>query len=232
MLFFSIKSKIKGYMDRYIINLMNARSQNIEYQLQLAALQSTVKYVQIHMKNTRGFKNKYELLAEALRQSRDEGLFFEFGVYKGETIRFIANIKNATRIHGFDSFEGLPEFWRDGFNAGDLSLYGALPEVPQNVLLHKGWFNETLPLILKDSTEDVSFLHIDCDLYSSTRTIFELLGKRIKTGTIIAFDEYFNYPFWEEHEHRAFQEFVHEKGLNYQYIGFNKYCEQVAVKIL
>jgi hypothetical protein len=153
-------------------------------------------------------------------------------VYKGDTIKFIANIKKLTKIYGFDSFEGLPEFWRDGFNIGGFSLKGQLPEVPSNVLLYKGWFNETLPEFLNNNKDNVSFIHIDCDLYSSTKTIFDILGERIRKGTIIVFDEYFNYPFWKEHEYKAFQEFVSDRGINYQFIGFNRYHEQVAVKIL
>jgi hypothetical protein len=48
-------------------------------------------------------------------------------------------------------------------------------------------------------------------------------------GTIIVFDEYFNYPNWEEHEYKAFQEFIGESGLGYRYLGFAR--QQVAVRI-
>jgi len=40
----------------------------------------------------------------------------------------------------------------------------------------------------------MTFIHIDCDLYSST--IFDLWGNKIVEGTILVFDEYFNYPGW------------------------------------
>lgn len=72
-------------------------------------------------------------------------------------------------------------------------------------------------------------MHIDCDLYSSTRTILALLAPRIVAGTIILFDEYFNYPNWEQHEYKAFQEFAAASDVKYTYLGFAR--QQVAVQI-
>jgi hypothetical protein len=46
---------------------------------------------------------------------------------------------------------------------------------------------------------------------------------------VIVFDEYFNYPNWQEHEFRAFQELVEECRVRYQYLGYARF--QVAVKI-
>lgn len=76
------------------------------------------------------------------------------------------------------------------------------------------------------------FLHIDCDLYSSKKTIFQNLFKFIKTGTIIVFDEYFNYPGWKASEYKALMEFIQISGKSFEYIGYNKFGEQVAIKIL
>jgi predicted O-methyltransferase YrrM len=101
--------------------------------------------------------------------------------------------------------------------------------VPGNVRLHPGWFDATLPEWLKNNPGPIAFIHVDCDLYSSTRTILALLADRIVPGTIILFDEYFNYPNWEEHEYKAFQEFVTERKVGYRYIGYAR--QQVAVQI-
>jgi hypothetical protein len=54
----------------------------------------------------------------------------------------------------------------------------------------------------------IALLHIDCDLYSSTKTIFELLSDRIVPGTVIVFDELVNYPAFKKHEVLAFYEFL------------------------
>jgi hypothetical protein len=54
---------------------------------------------------------------------------------------------------------------------------------------------------------------------------------RIHAGTVIVFDEYFNYPGWQNHEHKAFLEFLDASGHGCRYIAYNKLGEQVAVVI-
>jgi hypothetical protein len=51
------------------------------------------------------------------------------------------------------------------------------------------------------------------------------------SGTIIIFDEYFNYPGWEVGEFKAFAEFVAEKNVSYRYIAYVPNHQQVAVVI-
>jgi hypothetical protein len=46
------------------------------------------------------------------------------------------------------------------------------------------------------------------------------------------FDEYLNYPGWQDHEFKAFQEFIAETGLKYRYLGYVATNVQVAVQIL
>jgi len=74
-------------------------------------------------------------------------------------------------------------------------------------------------------------LHIDCDLSSSTKTILDLLQDRIKDGAIIVFDEFFNYPGWEQHKYKAFHEFASIHGFSYEYVAAKPRHQQVAVKV-
>jgi hypothetical protein len=53
----------------------------------------------------------------------------------------------------------------------------------------------------------------------------------IVAGTVLVFDEYYNYPNWREHEFKAFQEFIAETGKSYRYIGFSTLQGQVAAQI-
>lgn len=64
-------------------------------------------------------------------------------------------------------------------------------------------------------------LHIDCDLYSSTKTIFKYLGEKLTEGSIIVFDELIGYPGFEEHELKAFYEFALASEKKFQWIGIN-----------
>jgi len=107
-----------------------------------------------------------------------------------------------------------------------------MPVVGQNVKLIKGLFEDTIDAFLIDYNIDkISLIHIDCDLYSSTKTVLDHIRDKIVSGTIIIFDEYFNYPNWQIHEFKAFQEFIIDNNLKYKYLLYNDTHEQVAIQI-
>ena len=196
----------------------------------LRALQRSVDYIERALPDALGFDSQRELIEFSLRATTVEGHYLEFGVFTGGTIRFIARHIGGRTIHGFDSFEGLPEAW-SGFNLGGkaFDVGGRLPRVPANVELHRGYFDASLPAWLAGHPGPIAFVHVDCDLYSSTKTILNLIAPRLISGSVILFDEYFNYPNWEQHEFKAFQEFVAEFAVKYTYLGFAR--QQVAVRI-
>ena len=108
-----------------------------------------------------------------------------------------------------------------------------LPPVRENVKLHKGWFDEVLPGFKQEFEGPLAFLHLDADLYSSTKVVLDELAERVGPGTVIQFDEYFNYPGWKQGEFKAFAEFVEAVNLKYEYLG---YCsgddvEQIAIRV-
>jgi len=129
----------------------------------------------------------------------------------------------------------LPEGWFDKTKGkGQFSLEGRPPpNVSENIELIVGWFDRTLPdFVDTHNLSEISLLHIDCDIYYSTQTVLNILKDKIVPGTIIVFDEYFNYFTWRRHEFKAFQEFVSFRQLKYEYIGLVPTGEQVAVRIL
>jgi len=149
-------------------------------------------------------------------------LWLEFGVASGNTINYISKFTDDT-VYGFDSFEGLPEKWRDGYDKGAFSRSGNLPPVNNNVSLIKGWFNETLIPFIKTHNKKVTFIHMDADLYSSTKYIFDILKNYIDDECIIVFDELVNYQGFDGDtgELKAFYEFITENNVNYSWIGMN-----------
>ncbi len=200
-------------------------------QLEIDARNESIAYIKQHMSNSMIFTSWHELHDHALEHVKVDGLYMEFGVKKGETIRELARMTGKP-FHGFDSFEGLPEDWAGmAIRKGRFSQKGKLPKVPENVILHPGWFNESIPVFKQKYHEPIAYIHIDCDLYSSTKTIFTELADRFVPGTIIVFDEYFNYPNWQQHEHKAFMEFVARHGFTYEYLGFISYDSFVSVKL-
>jgi hypothetical protein len=156
-------------------------------------------------------------------------LVLEFGVRFGNTIRQIAEVADQP-VHGFDSFEGLPEVWHHE-PKGSYTTKGLIPAVPKNVKLHVGWFEDTLPGFLNEFSGPVRFMNIDCDIYSSTRTVLEHLAQRVIPGTVMVFDEYIGNEHWREDEFKAFQEAVAKNGWKYEYLCFSIFTKQVAVRI-
>ncbi|MGI9386114.1 MAG: tetratricopeptide repeat protein [Methyloligellaceae bacterium] len=178
---------------------------------------------------TRFFGTTNETLKFAAQLSPPKGLYLEFGVNYGRTIRVIASSTERV-VHGFDSFDGLPDDWGDE-KKGSYSTYGELPDVPPNVVLHKGWFSETLPPFLDSESATVAFANIDCDLYSSTKDIFRALEERIVKGSVLVFDEYLFYPQWQKYEYKAFKEFISDSGNKYEYLAFGVFSKQAVVRI-
>ena len=233
---FGLKIKYKSWLLAFSqlqkdIENIKSRDFDIDFVFHKNATLESAEFAETHLLNAKKFPNKYDLLTDAVSKVNIDGLFLEFGVFSGKTINHIAKQKKSNTIYGFDSFEGLPETWRSGFEKGVFGV-DKLPDVENNVTLIKGWFDSTLPEFIKDKPQNCAFIHVDCDLYSSTKTIFDVLSEKIVSGTVIVFDEFFNYPGWKQHEYKAFMEFVNSKNFKYEFIGFVPSNQQLAVKIL
>lgn len=137
-------------------------------------------------------------------QSMPGAIAIELGVATGKTIRRIA--RHFDRVYGFDSWSGLPTDWTETVRCGAFGNV-PMPQVPGNVRLIKGWFHETLPAFAHEQHhQKCGLLHVDCDLGASARDGFGALSALLRPGSVIVFDEYFNYPGWESQEHQAFRE--------------------------
>ena len=225
--------RLKTAVQRFLCELQELRDFAADHpvrEMRKRALADTTDYITDHMDSAIGVYTPRQLLDLALDAVDGDGQFVEFGVFRGGSIRYIASRAPNKIIHGFDSFEGLPERWT-GYNMekGKFAMGGHLPRVPDNVRLHKGWFDATLPAWLAANPGPIAFCHIDCDLYTSTKTAFDLLAPRMRPGTVIAFDEYFGYPSWRKHEFRAFQEFAATHNVTYEYLAYSRI--QVALRL-
>ncbi|MBB5954159.1 putative O-methyltransferase YrrM [Saccharothrix tamanrassetensis] len=192
------------------------------------ALRTTERFVRENLLTVTAFPNRFDTLRHALSHAPDDGLALEFGVFRGTTLKIIAE-ERAGGVYGFDSFEGLPEDWRPKRPAGYFRA-DHVPTVPGAEIV-PGWFDDTLPDFFAEHPGHVSFLHLDADLYSSTVTALEHAGPRLRPGSVVLFDEYFNYPGWEEHEHLAWTEFAARHRVGFDYLCFTSNNEQLAVRI-
>ncbi len=154
--------------------------------------------------------------------------YLEFGVYKGRTINFFSNY--VEKIYGFDSFEGLKENWLGTpAKKGLFNLNKKAPKVKKNVVLVKGWIQDTLKEFLKEKNPKINFVHIDVDTYETTKFILENIKPYLNKGTIILFDELYNYAGWDVGEYKALQEIFKES--EYEYKAFESVGCQVVIRI-
>jgi predicted O-methyltransferase YrrM len=201
----------------------------LRLELQRRATIAAADFVNKSMPDALYCADKFDHLTYALGQA-PEGLALEFGVFKGTTINHLARLAPDRRFFGFDSFTGLPESWAGArYSAINFDRKGRRPKVADNVTLIEGWFEETLPGFLSSHADPVGFVHVDCDIYSSTKTVLELLAPRLRQGAIIAFDEFFNYKGYELHEYKAFFEFVERFAVAHRFIAYSGH--QVSLRV-
>lgn len=137
------------------------------------------------------------------------GDYFEFGVFNGNSIGSMYLAREAMglklmRLFGFDAFQGLPA----GAEKEDVGVYKAgfytcSFEQMQQCLLRrnvnpneitwvKGWYNKTLSdeTSKKLGLRKISLVFIDCDTYSSSKTVLDFLKPFITEPVILCFDDW------------------------------------------
>jgi O-methyltransferase len=152
-----------------------------------------------------------------------EGDFVETGTWKGGALAImaLANLnwgKQRRTIHGFDSFEGLPEPRKDVdpmdwaeeamkvkkedcngnlrpinvLVASEDDVYDVFDKIgypKQHLRLHRGWFQNTVPAD-KDNIGKIAVLRLDGDLYDSTMVCLEHLAPKVVKGGFIIIDDW------------------------------------------
>jgi hypothetical protein len=120
------------------------------------------------------------------------GDFLEFGCFKGFSTSCLsyACLLLNTRMHVFDSFEGLPASDSNYHSTGDFA--GSFDEVIENVghfgsaqvvTYHKGFFADTVP---KTDLQSIACLWLDVDLESSARDAMTILPRLNPKGCVFS----------------------------------------------
>ncbi len=160
------------------------RNPNFQFDVlsRLPYSQDSAEYVAQNMRHAMKIDGKDKHLRYNIDTIGD-GLVLEFGVFKGPSINWFASWLPDRTIHGFDSFEGLPEDWL-GYNvsAAHFDQKGVLPKVAKNVELHKGWFDQTLPGRTVREHSNLTYFLFNCS--ESTRGLHTkgFLGLKCKEG--------------------------------------------------
>jgi hypothetical protein len=180
---------------------------------------------------TPSYSTKHDHLrfACSLVKPNDDGCICEFGVASGSSLRVLANYFPNRELHGFDSFEGLPEDFTDDYPKGAFKF--PPPEnMPPNVELHIGLFDSTLRPF-KSRKPEIYLAHIDSDLYSSAVEIFKVLGENIVDGCVIVMDEFWRFDGWEDHEYLAFKEYIEWSKRSFEFLSHNPERNELSIRI-
>lgn len=142
------------------------------------------------------FETRFKELQYGLKHATVEGFNLEFGVHRGLTLNYLADLDSNREWYGFDTFEGVNEPWVFGDNDYNIDmknfdLKGNIPSMRSNVTLVQGLFQDTLEDFIQETLKDspISFLHLDADIYSATKYVLDKVNQNIVPGTIIRFDE-------------------------------------------
>jgi len=197
-------------------------------------------WVKKHKKDCRLFQDRYKLYdylnGEILKNCKID--FLEFGVFKGESIRYWSSINTheESGFYGFDTFTGLPAAWErfaDKLDKKHFDVQGQIPDIKdQRVKFIKGLFQHTLADFLKTQPlRSRLVIHCDADLYSATLYVLTKCNDIIVPGTIIIFDEFSTVI----DEFRALEDYCSAYMRTYSVLGATKspysYYSQAAVKI-
>lgn len=123
-----------------------------------------------------------------------EGEIAEVGVYRGGTTRIIAKSCPNKKVHLFDTFTGMPDVSKEidlhrsnDFSTTSLEFVSEFLADCSNIVFHPGIFPSTA-----DTVKNLRFcfVHIDVDIYTSTRDCLEFFYNKMVPSGIMVFDDY------------------------------------------
>ncbi len=185
------------------------------------------------------------IIFKLLDLTRDvKGHVAECGVFRGHSLLpiglYLRQENALKKIYGFDSFEGFNEEVQIDLDLGQEISEGAFNSTSFNyvenlikgfkltdeVIIFQGYFEDTLSNV---QDKNFSFVHLDCDLYSSYKTCLEFFYPRISKGGIILIDEY-NDPPWPGCN-KAVDELIQNNAIKLSKIEDNNYVKYFIEKV-
>jgi hypothetical protein len=161
------------------------------------------------------YDEPFRCAMEFVTYQRIPGDVLEFGTLNGYTARklaeLMAELGHPGRLMLFDSFQGMPSVPEQGLDLNSYEIRAGawqpgtpksrIPGVeeaihyhldkvlPSRVVIVPGWYEDTVRFL---PFQAPSIIHIDCDLYASTRTVLDALLDRnlVQDGMILLMDDW------------------------------------------
>jgi hypothetical protein len=195
---------------------------------QLRAADSSVRWVHANADDVAPFRDRGSLIDKVATGVLIDGDVVEFGVYTGAVTRRLHPLLPKRLYHAFDAFLGVPKGMALSVGQDSFTLGGKIPDLPKDVIVHAGWFTDTIPEYLAKFGNPVALAYIDCDLYESVKTVLDGITGRLQVGSILIFDDWYNFPNWQEHSYRALNEMILGSTLKFRPIGWSTTDHAVA----
>jgi hypothetical protein len=136
-------------------------------------------------------------------------------------------VNNRPVFHGFDTFGGMPSNDEGNVSFEEGTYLSNIDDVRAKILnsgmpkeqleLYKGLFSESKEAALGNFKRKLAIVNIDCDLYISTKDVFDIIKDHIQVGTVLLFDDYNDYcADNSQGERRAFREFQEESEFTFE----------------
>jgi len=174
--------------------------------------------------STRRFRETETLYRIAAEKAPTQ-TWAEFGVGCGRSSRKIAELLDDDgQFFLFDSWQGIPDEWvlspSKSHRPGSWK-FPKLKTLDNRMVITDGWFEDTLPYAFP---EQLGFVNLDCDVYSSTRQVLYGCDPFLREGSLLVFDELIGYRYFEDHEWRAVEEWQRDTGKNVEWLGKERFA--------
>jgi hypothetical protein len=204
---------------------------DIRIAAQFRAATSSAEWLHANADRAPAYARRPELLEAVIPQIPAQGDFAEFGVFKGAVTWFVRPRFPDRAYHAFDSWKGVPEAMSLAVSKFSFDLGGTVPDLPADTTVHAGWFEDTIPAWRARCAATVAFAYIDCDLYESVRTVLEGIADRVRPGSILVFDDWYNFPNWQAHSLRAVNEWSGRHRISLEPVGFTVLEHSAAFRV-
>lgn len=201
----------RNFLVKFIVNAIEIKNGYVSFYFDptRSLIINKIKKIKLESDMQLYLNEAYQIYMAVKSTAKIEGNVAEVGTYKGGSAKLICLAKGNKPLHIFDTFTGLPEVsqiddtnrFHGGDYTGSLELVKSYLEDCNNVFFYKGYFPETAKPV---ENKTFSFVHLDVDLYESTKSCIEFFYPRLSKGGIMishnyidaigvrkAFDEFF-----------------------------------------